>query len=157
MNLPILERIALNLIDTLKGISVQAGYLNDVQVQRMNLKRGTSYRDRMILVMTGSAERLDDQESVGFLHWEQSFLLTCFVQESDQSQMSLDERVNAIRADVERAVMLDYTRGGYALDTDLGDIIRMPVEAGTGMSGVVIEVLVQYRTSRLDPTSQIGS
>ena len=46
--------------------------------------------------------------------------------------------------------MVDETRGGYAIDTDVGDAVPFDDEE-LGLTGIAIEVAVHYSTLVDDP------
>jgi hypothetical protein len=86
------------------------------------------------------------------VYWEQPISIVCYVQESDSSDVPLDQRTNTIRADVEKSVMLDPHRNELAIDTIVDDPELLNTAEGF-IAGVSVNLLIRYRTLLNDPYS----
>ena len=153
MPTPILELIAQNVATTLGGITTAGGYENTLTVERAK-RLGNIPGDRRVVIHQGDARKESpEDDSRAHITWNQSFLCTAFAVESEASVTAIDQRINSLRADMEKALMVDPTRGGYALDTFIEDPINFSDEGG-GWEGIVVHCVVKYRTLLGNPYSQ---
>ena len=76
-------------------------------------------------------------------------MLIAYVIASDSETAALYTRLNEVRGDLEKALMADPTRGGYAIDT----VIRAPerFQFDAAVTGIVVACEVLYRTRIDDP------
>jgi hypothetical protein len=81
--------------------------------------------------------------------WQQPFLLMAFVIDSDTATASIDTRINQARADIQKKLLLDATRGGYAYDTVI--LPSQEFDDGNGFSGIAVKIAVKYRTNYMNP------
>ena len=154
--LPLSERIARNLVDTVKGINTAAGYHNTVSAVERRKQFGRHSGDRLIVLFQGDAERDETVEpttNTAPVQWKHPFAFDCYVVEPEGGA-PVDLRINTIRADVEKAVMVDPHRGGLAIDTAVGDPQIFTDEEGGQIAGVTVTVVVKYRTRLNDPNTQ---
>lgn len=150
-DIPIVERIAEDVLRALQGVSRSAGYNVDLRPERFKAA-GNSVADNQVIVcqgdpppQSGSPQRQID--------WMQPFVLLCYIIPRPGDRDPTDRRLNILRADVERAMMLDKSRGALAFDT----IPRLAVQINdvdTGVPGVLLQFDVHYRTKLGDPYSQ---
>lgn len=150
----ILEQIAAALETVLKGITVANGYTLDVgPVVRRTRVEGFAPEDRAIVLAQEDPEEDGEYEGGGsFRGWVQPFSIYCFRQASEKDLADLDTRINAIRADVEKAVRADPTLGALATDTR----VRVPdlwALKSAAFEGVTVHVDVHYLTKEDDPYS----
>jgi hypothetical protein len=82
--------------------------------------------------------------------WTVEFHVGVFVIPLESDTTPIDQYVNQIAADVQKAVMVDRYRGGNALDTQVRATYKSTDE-GLEYDCVVIPVEVNYRTSEVDP------
>lgn len=151
-DLPLVERIARNLLDTVKGIKTVAGYHNTVTALRRE-QFGRYSQDRLVVLTQGDAERQLTAPHNGFAVWHQEFVFGCIVVEPEDGY-PLDQRINSIRADVEKAVMIDPHRGKLAIDTWPNGAAPFLDETGAAIAGIDVSVTVKYRTTLTDPNTQ---
>lgn len=144
------EAILQNLKTTLEGIAVADGYRVDVQgVYRFRIAPWDVVTPALSIVgvredktpIEGYPPRMDVQ-------------LTCIVTGlvSQDPVEDSEELHNALMLDVEAAVQVDTSRGGYALDTT---VVGTDVELGFddrpfGVDSVVLRI--RYQHGRADPT-----
>lgn len=145
---PVIERIAQNVVDTLKGVNVAAGYNNSLSVERLK-REGNAPRDLLVVV-----EQHDETQPEDVTHnkqeWFQRFAVTCYVVEQDGAR-SLDTRINSVRADVQKALMQDPHRGDLAIDTILRGCDSIALLTGGQLTGIVVYFDVHYAVEWDDP------
>ncbi len=154
MATPIIEYITANLAATINAITIAAGYtqtLTAVRSRRVDFSDITA-ADGMVYL----AQTLTEDPSYAIpncLDWEQGFELGIFVLDNDAATNSIDTRINQLRSDVEKALMADITRGGYAYDT----LIQAPTAwpAAETWTGISVNITVKYRTPINDPYSGV--
>ena len=83
----------------------------------------------------------------------QNFLLCAIVMDSLTASVTIDTRQNQVSADIEKALLVDRYRGGYALDTKVGDAVPFD-DDDLAITGIAISVAVDYKTLEKDPYTQ---
>lgn len=151
---PISELIAENIVTTVAAITAGANYTNTIAgVDRPNPGLGQAAADRRCLLVQGNPVPVEQRPQM-FVEWQHPFQIVAYVTESEDSNTAIDTRLNTIRADIERALMAEQTRGGYAIRTvieqpEFGDI------STTAREGTVsVNFSVFYRTRWNNPYSQ---
>jgi hypothetical protein len=147
---PIVELITADLVETIGQISVLSGYNTTPIVERQK-RSGNIPRDQLVVVHQG--DPTPEESSHGHSTWLQPYVITCYVIESETSSTPIDQRVNFIRCDVEKAVMADHHRGNLAIDTIIGKPELFDAKDGS-FYGVDVHLSVRYRTIRDDPYRQ---
>jgi hypothetical protein len=69
--------------------------------------------------------------------------------------LDLGKAVDDIEADVERALAVDITRGGYALDTRVVRTEEFIAEAQSPVGGALIDVEIKYRHADGNPYAAV--
>lgn len=150
MAYPTVELISQNICDTLQQISVLTGHNTTPIVERQK-RSGNTPRDMLVVVHQG--DPTPEETSHGHSTWLQPYVISCFVIESETSNTPIDQRVNFIRCDVEKAIMADIHRGNLAMDTILTKPEMFDAKDGS-FSGVDVHLSVRYRTLRDNPYAQ---
>jgi len=158
MAVPIVEKIAANVNDAINsviaGVEVQGKEynqtLNALRPKRVDFQNAP-WDDLTVLV--SQMARGGGESEVMRKTRVQNFLITAIVMDSITASVTIDTRQNQVAADIEKALMVDSTRGGYAIDTDVGDAAPFDDEE-LGLTGIAIEVAVTYRTLENDPYTQ---
>jgi hypothetical protein len=150
MSYPIVELISQNVVDVLSRVAESTGYNGTLIVERQK-RSGNIPRDRLVVVHQDDPIPLDGAH--GHTTWNQPYVVTCYVIESETSDTPIDQRVNFIRSDVEKAVMEDVTRGGYAILTSLEKPELFDAKDGS-FFGIDVHFTVTYRTIQDDPYVQ---
>jgi hypothetical protein len=150
---PLVELIADDLVTTLRGISTASGYHNDVGAVIRRSQFGQRDGDNFVVVAQGESERDFDAPHNNCARWSQSFWVDWYVVEQEGGD-AIDTRINKARADVEKIVMVDPNRGGYAIDTIPMGVVLMPDEQGGGIAGVSVVLKVSYQNYLTDPNAQ---
>ena len=150
---PLVELIAQNIETAVNEITAANGYNQDLTAVRP--KRWDPFGDGgpdngiVYIVQTDEEPMSDPDGPVGRKEWIQTFVLIAVVLDSDSATESIDTRINRVRADIQKKLMVDPTRGARAIDTYMGP--SSIVNDGQGMSGVEVEMMVHYRVSYEDP------
>jgi hypothetical protein len=147
---PQIEYIAENIKDAINAITVENGFNQTLVAKRprRNIFESDEFlpEDKKVVIMQGEDKAMDSP--VGHKQWQQTFILTAFVIDSDDAAASIDTRINQVKSDIEKKLKEDVYRNGYALDTDVEGSTFFDSE---GFSGVEIKVLVDYRVSYGNP------
>ena len=152
MSTPIIELIAENIRTSVSGITVAAGYnqtLTGIRPKRANFM-AECWKDLDVIIVQGVVSKLTT--AMGYTTWRQMFSLMAIVINSDDETDSIDTRCNQVRSDIEKKVMADIRRNSLALDTECLGGEPFITDDGT-MSGISIEISVDYRTKEDDPYS----
>lgn len=110
-----------------------------------------AWQDKDAIIKQGDSAKLSDQGLM--IDRRQTFEITVIAIDVDSETASIDTRLNAIQADVEKKLYADLTRGGYAYSTSVeGSTMLNPNDGGPG--GITITITVDYRTKTGDPFTQ---
>jgi len=148
------ESILENIKTVLQGIMTTAGYNNTIaSVQRFKARGNDINAVPCVVVIAGPEDKEDhpDPQKTCTL----TISLDIWLRDDDDETVNSDTRINSVLLDVEKALMLDYTRGGYAQETHLRQITPFVVIDGGANYGVQVEVEVIYKHSRLDPAAYV--
>ena len=150
MSTPIIEYIVEDIKDAIDAITIANGFnqtLTAIRPKRSDFKDVTP-KDGDVLIW--QADELESAaESFGTEDWTQPFVLEAVVLDSDTSETSIDTRLNQVRADIQKKLREDITRGGYAYDTLLRPSAKF--DDGEGFSGIAVLIEVRYRVREADP------
>jgi len=150
MSTPRVEHIAVNVEATINTITEGNGFNQDlvaVRPKRNDFKDVTA-EDGKVLIWQADDE-LPEEQAYGAQHWVQSFILMAIVLDSDDAETSIDTRLNQVRADIQKKLIEDVTRGGYAFETVLLPCAKF--DDGQGFTGIAVNVAVHYRVKDNDP------
>jgi len=151
MTTPIIEHIAANLVTTVNGVTITNGCnqnLSAMRSRRLDFPADEAPVDGIVMIVQGepSAPVI---LNAAVIEWIQPFALNAFVIDDDDATASIDTRINKVRSDLEKALLVDHTRGGYAVDTLLEPPTFFP-ESETA-TGITINITIRYRTIYADP------
>jgi len=150
MTTPIIESIAENIKDAINLITTGNGFNQTLVAQRPKRSDflNTAWDDLTVLVNQVDAEK--PEGAIFATTWRQYFNITAIVIDSDDATASIDTRLNQVSADIEKKLMADGTRGGNAIDTAI--IVKIPFfDDETAVTGIAVQVAVDYRTEIEDP------
>jgi len=154
MAVPIQTQITRNIVGTLKTVTKQNGYGNTLIVERPNPSLGNRERDSLCIVVPQTPARVGTAP-MSHVEWDMPYAIVCIVVESDQSDVTLDERLDSIRADVEKALTYQtHTRGNLAIDTIVDDPDYEIDGLDAHMAYVTVNLHVKFRTLYNDPFNQ---
>ena len=152
----ILEQIAVEFLSTIRGINQASGYENNVTAsrrkQRYSQVEDPTGKDRHCVIYQDNPLR-DTEPPQQHVGWRQPFYVLCYVTEDEDTSVSLDTRINSLRADVEKAVRANPHMSALAVDTVIDDPIMIEDEHG-GIMGIAVRAVVWYRTLQDDPYTQ---
>lgn len=154
MTTPIVEQIAENLKTTVAGITVANGYnqtLTPIRPKR-NDWSDVAPVNGMVLISQDDDAPVDNA-ALSSIQFAQEFMMDCIVLDSDAVATSIDTRINQVKSDIRKAVMVDPTRGGLAIDTVIGPSAKF--DDGNGLTGITVTCIIVYRTNLTDPYTQI--
>lgn len=152
MSLPVVENIAANVLATINGIDTPT-YNHTLTAIRPRL---TNYKDvpreDLVVMVTQQGETLLTSATDTDKR-RQTFRLTCWIINSDKVSTPYEIKMNQVRADIHKALMVDVTRGSNARTT----IMLPSSEFNDPESGSGIDVFfeVEYRTERDDPYTKV--
>lgn len=158
MSTPVIESIAEDIRSTIAGVTVANGYNQDLTAVRptsLEWRDGRSQKDGTVIIVQQDPEENEELSSAGnagLKAWDQPYALVAYVIASEASLPAIDTRINQVRSDLEKALTVDRTRGGRAIDT----IVRAPehFDQGPGATGIIVVIDVLYRTPENDPYTQ---
>ena len=150
MSTPILEHIAVNVEATINAITEGDGFNQNLVAVRpkRNDFKDVVPEDGKVLIWQADDE-LPEEQAHNAQHWVQPFVLMAIVLDSDDAETSIDTRLNQVRADIQKKFRVDFTRGGYAWDTELLPCAKF--DDGQGFTGIAVNVAVHYRVKDDDP------
>lgn len=152
MTVPIIENIAANIVTTINGVTETNGYNQDIVVKRpsrVDYESEAAADDLTGKIYQGKRERLTGE--MNSYTWRQPFTIVVYALNDDGSAVTIDTRLNTICADMEKALRVDITRGGYAYGgTDIGEPEVLVADDGS-ISAVILPITVDYRVLKSDP------
>jgi hypothetical protein len=154
--IPVIELIAQNVEDTLRGIVQVAGYSCDLTVERANPGVGNRDRNNLAVIVQGNPTREQDAP-MQHDSWRVPFSIVCTAVESETSQTPIDARLNRLWADVIYALCgteSSRRRGGYAIDTIIDDPDFGVTATNAHEGEVTVNVTVWYRHLQGRPHEQ---
>lgn len=147
---PIIELIAENIKDTMNCVTVGNGYhetLSASRPKRIDYLTGNPMDLDCLVIQTEPEGRAG---AMGVDDARQHFDVLVIAIDSDAATDSIDTRLNRLACDIIHALMADCKRGGYAFDTTIHGI-AFHVDPDGGISGVLVDVSVDYRTTTGNP------
>ena len=147
------EKIFADLVTALSAISVAGGYDNDItSVERWNMN-GNNKANVPAIIINSGPEKSDDGKAYDLTHC----LLTVFLElwvgknETESAATPTDKLLNSLLGDVKKALAVDVTRGGNAVDTEITDVESFETIEGQQHAGLIITVEIEYRHKQQDP------
>ena len=142
------ELILRNVVTVLEAISTANGYQVNVQEVFRVMVVNSNVTEYPAIVVVPESETKTETPLLCY-QTKMIINLECYVDELE----NVSEEVNILLADVEKALMVDHTRGGNAIDTTLigADFIYGEDTKPYGVAIAMIEIV--YRTRTTDPFS----
>jgi len=144
------EQIVDNIISTIEGVTVSAGYnqtLIYVTRQETKIFGNNSWPCAMVRI---EADDVDDTVTVGYYHHRMTVDVLAYTADNVDPQQAL----SYLAGDIHKAMLVDYTRGSLVIDTRVDNIDYDYAEEGEDPTGTVtISFNVHYRTLVEDPFS----
>jgi hypothetical protein len=149
--IPILEQIRQDLLKTISGITIAGGYTFDAICDEPD-RLGNATGEGVVILDLGNAERNQEISANGLLEWVQEFIFTGYTVQSETNYSPWDG-LNILKyADINKAIQVDYQRGGWAHDT-LPEAPAWFKREDDKHEGVAARAYVRYRTAYSDPYS----
>jgi hypothetical protein len=150
MSTPIIEYISLNIYNAVAAVTKTNGYNYDIVPARANRLDFESITpaDLTAIIMQLDEEK-PEYEALGSYEWIQPYSIFVIAVNADEAGGSIDTKINKVKADIQKKLMVDATRGGYAVDTILLPCIYF--DDGKGFSGICVNIVVHYRVDQDDP------
>lgn len=147
------ENILGNVKTTLEGITVVLGFANTIaSVQRWDMRGKTSATTPYITIAAGT--ELKDPAPYPLYTCRMTVFVIVWVRQLSSDVTKTDSLFSLIVGDIEKALMTDPTRGGYAQNTVLRSNTPGESSDGEPEACMIIEVEILYRHRRDDPTSK---
>ena len=145
------ERILANIKTTLEAITIVNGYVNTIaSVQRWD-KRGNPLRQVPCIVVNAGQEEKQMSPNPYFT-CRLSIYLDIWIRQDEADATATDVILSGILGDIEKALMIDNTRGGFAIDTNIKSNVPFETVEGQPHAGLTIELEVLYQHTQSDPS-----
>ena len=147
------ERILQNIKTTIEGVTVANGYNFDFTPQ--TVQRWSMHGNRMVDMPMVVISPGDEDESSSPHPFEECLLsiyLDLFYVTDENDPVPTDTYLNRLQGDIKKAILSDYTRGGYAIDTNVRGTTVFETTEGQQYAGIIIELGINYQHKRTDPT-----
>lgn len=148
------EKILADLKSTLEGLTTGNGYNFDFTsdtVQRQSIHGNSTTELPMIVVSPGDQSQKPLANALS--HCSLEVFLPAFYTHQPTDSISTDGRLNQLEGDIKKIVMVDETRGGNALSTQVTSTSPFEPEEEQRYAGIVIALLIEYRHLTSDPES----
>ena len=144
------EQILENIKYTLETIRIANGYNNDiVSVQRW-LQKGNTFRLIPCIIINAGPEEIE-QTPNPLVTCKFTVYLDVFIRQEETDTISTDALLNSLLGDIEKALMVDYTRGGFAENTNIKSNMTFEAVEGQPNAGIVVELEIIYQHLITDP------
>ena len=80
--------------------------------------------------------------------------LDVFFINDESDVVPTDTYLNRLQGDIKKAILLDNTRGGDAIDTDVLGTTPFETTEAQPYAGIIMELRIRYRHLRSDPTAK---
>jgi hypothetical protein len=144
------ESILENLRTVLSGITVANGYHNDIaSVQRWRQSGNSLLNVPCIVINAGPEEK--NPAPNPFTTCRFTVYLDVWMRQDAADLQPTDALLNSLLGDIEKALMVDYTRGGFAKDTNIKSNVLFETLEGQPQAGIVIDLEIIYQHKQDDP------
>ena len=145
------EKIMANIKTALAAITTVNGYVNNItNVQRWKQNGNSIATVPAIIINGGPEDNKDDRFPLTTCMM--TIFVDLYIREAESSTSDTDTVLNSLLQDIKKAVKVDITRGGNAVDTTFKSIVPFETIEGQAFAGLIIEVEVEYRHQQTDPT-----
>lgn len=151
------ERILKNVQSTLETVTVENGYGHTLRSVQRFQQQGQELKDvpMVVLIEGGDDVELEGPLAGAYSLTSRNMTISAVLiqrQDLEEDARSASEVMNSLLADVQKAMQVDSTRGGLALDTEEAGIGEMDVEEGQPELVQTVGFRIRYRHRRTDPT-----
>lgn len=81
-----------------------------------------------------------------------SVYLDVWIRQDEAEGQATDTVLSGILGDIEKALMVNNTRGGYAIDTNIKSNVPFETVEGQPHAGLTIELEILYQHTQSDPS-----
>lgn len=153
------ELIMKHVKTTLEGITVANGYVHTLQAVERLQQQGQSSQSPMAVILEGDDRPIDlTSQDAGGLAIQRELevgIVLDVVQDEEIDARSASEVMNDLVADVQKAMQVDVSRGGHAIDTEeLGIDPILIVDAKKKLL-CPMGYRIRYRHLRTDPRTNV--
>lgn len=146
------EKIIQNMVTTLQGITVAAGYNNTLaSVQRYKAFANVTLDVPAVLVGEGAEDCSDHADPLTSCNL--TVFLAVVTRQAESDTAATGAVLNSLLGDIKKALMIDHTRGGYAVDTNIKYSEPYEIAEGNPQVGLLITVEIEYRHLITNPES----
>lgn len=153
------ELIMKHIQATLQGVTVALGYANTLLAVERVLQAGQSLQSPMAYVLEGDDDIINSEasgQSGLLLHRTLNVGVVLVVQQDTATDSrSASEVMNSLIVDIQKAMQVDHTRGGYAIDTHESSISAVQIEEGQPVLSSTVAYRIDYRHRRTDPAQGV--
>jgi hypothetical protein len=155
MSTHIRESILAELETTLNTIRTTGGYNYNVTAERWK-RSGNPMAEAAegapkVVIYAGPEDKEPGPDPQTSSKW--SIILDCWMVLTEDSTELPDTALNKLLLDIEKAIMIDYTRGGYAEFTQEVSVVPFTYTEGRAYFGVLITLDIQYKHRNTDPST----
>lgn len=157
-NIPIVEQIMLNILDTLGDVTTANRYSVTLDVQRASIKGNVDNPELITCVVHSDDATINSEggtvQSGTFV--DKPFLLKIAAYEGEDSEYPVRQTLEMAASDATRALRMDRSRGSVAgvYNTTISEpSFRTPGETQGGADECVLTVTVSYRRTLDDRES----
>ncbi len=144
------ESILEHLKTTLETISTANGYHNDIaSVQRWRQSGNSLLNVPCIVINAGPEEKEPNPNP--FTTCRFTVYLDVWMRQDAGDIEPTDALLNSLLGDIEKALMADYARGGFAKDTNIKSNVLFETLEGQPQAGIIIELEIIYQHKQDDP------
>lgn len=151
------ERIVQHIVTTLQGVTVANGYGHTLaSVQRFHQGGQSTAETPLCVVMEGDDTVEQDGPLAGAYGLTSRTLTVSLVlihqHDVEGDARSSAEVMAALVQDIQKAMLVDHSRGGLALNTEELGVSELDVQDGQPELVHTVGYRIRYRHNRLDPT-----
>lgn len=152
---PVVEQIAVNILETISNVKVANGYNYDLIVQRSKKKEQSPEHLKCIIYQ--GDETAEQIKEPGRSNRWQAFFAFCYIMPREDDEISPDTYINVVKSDIMKALLVDTYRGvdcdnnRLAHLTEIEECITLHDDSNGEILGFVLPFKVKYRTSLQNP------
>lgn len=151
MSTSIREYILQNIKSTLEQVTEANGYNNTIASVQRFMQNGNTFESIPCVVIAEAPETKRPEPNPNF-----TCLLTVdiliYTRQEESDTTATGTILNSLLADVEKALMVDVTRGGYAHDTNITSNEPFDTVPGQPDAGIILSIEIEYQHKQTDPT-----
>lgn len=149
MSKTIEEQVTADVVETLRTVRRRNGYHFDLVIEQTDADYNIP-RDLLAVLHAGDGED-EEGPSLGHVGWFKRYTAEVTLYPPNNATTPIDAMLGLAAADIHKAMMLDYTRGGLAYDTQIVQPEKFP---DGSPPTVLVNFIVHYRHLDGDPFNQ---